>query len=139
MKKLLLLLLLAMAVSAFMLPFFPTAGDLVGVKVRITSDSTILDAGGAQLVLPLIDEDIYSSDNPLDFFPEIIDPTTLQRVEFLPYDDSISCNVLTGKGRSVAGNYRFCLALAIKLDVPIYVHKNLFESPVFSRPESLQA
>lgn len=134
-----LLLLLAMAVSAFMVPFFPTTGDLVRVDVHVTGDSILLDGGPTQLVLPLVDNDVYSSENPLDFFPEIIDPTTLQRVEFLPYGDSVSCNVLTGQGRSVAGNYRFCLAIAIKLDVPVFVHKDLFETPAFSRPESLQA
>jgi hypothetical protein len=136
-NKLLLLLLMAMAVSAFMLPFFQTSGDLVGVDVYESDGAVILVGGKMQLELPFTGDGVYSSDDPLDFFPEIIDATTLQRVEFLPYGGGLECNVLTTQGRSVAGDYRFCLALAVKTDVPVFVQGELLNEPAFNLPKSL--
>ncbi len=136
MNKLLLLLLLALAVSALMAPLFPGTDGMVRVDLERSGGKLLLTGGGKRLELPDPTDVVYSSGDPLDFFPELIDPAYLQRLELIPYGSSLSCNVLTAQGRTVAGDYRFCLAISIKLGVPLYVHEELFEEN-FSLPRSL--
>ncbi|MBR9689863.1 MAG: hypothetical protein GOV01_03140 [Candidatus Altiarchaeota archaeon] len=138
MNKLLLLILVGVAVTAFTIPFAPITKDLIRVDVY-TSDQRVVyvsDEGILEFGMP--DDALYSSDDPYDFFPELIDPSSLQRVEFLPYGSEISCNVLDAQGKNTVGNPEFCVVLNLKLGVPVYVHKDLFTSPEFTSPGNLK-
>ena len=129
MNRLVLILLLGMAAAVLLVPFVPVDGDLIRVDVYTSDQYVLLKGGDGQLELPIPGDNIYSSDDPYDFFPELIDPSSIQRVEFLPYGKQASCNVLTATGSRIAGHQDFCLVLALKLGVPVYAHKELFQLP----------
>ena len=129
MNKIVLLMLVGMATAILLVPFIPMDRDLVRADVYVSEESMLLKGSGGQVELPVPGDDLYSSDDPFDFFPELIDPSSIQRVELLPYGEGISCNVLTSTGKRIAGDVDFCIVLTLKLNIPVYVHKDLFEVP----------
>jgi hypothetical protein len=138
-NRLLLILLLGLGASVLMVPFLPSPGDLVRADVQTSGDRVLLAGDGGQLELPLPVDDVYSSSDPYDFFPELVDPASIERVEFLPYGEGISCNVVTDRGHNVAGDPLFCVVLVVKLEVPAFVHPSLLSEQEFTPPGSLRA
>ena len=129
MNKFVLILLLGLSTTVLMVPFIQMDSDLIKTDIFISEQIILLKSSIGQLEIPIPGDDIYSSNDPYDFFPELIDPSSIQRVELIPYGDSISCNVLTSTGKRIAGHRDFCMILSLKLGIPAFVHKDLFEVP----------
>ncbi|MBR9680822.1 MAG: hypothetical protein GOU98_03290 [Candidatus Altiarchaeota archaeon] len=138
MNKLLLLVLVGLAASIFMVPFIPMNGDLVRAELYTSDQKLVLIGDEGRLDFDFTFDTVYSSENPYDFFPQLIDPSSIQRVELLPYLTGISCNVLDAQGKTISGDVVSCLALATSLDLPIYVHKDLFSLPTYTIPGNFQ-
>jgi len=128
-NKFILLLLLGLATTVLLVPFVQMDDDLIKTDIFVSDHVILLKSSIGQLELPVPGDDIYSSDDPYDFFPELIDPSSIQRIELVPYGDKVSCNVLTSTGKRIAGHTDFCLILSLKLGIPAYVHRDLFEVP----------
>ena len=128
-NKFILILMLGLATTVLLVPFVQMDGDLINADIFISEQVILLKGPEGQLEISLPGDDIYSSDDPYDFFPELIDPASLQRVELIPYGEQMSCNVLTSTGKRIAGHIDFCMVLSLKLGVPVYVHKDMFEVP----------
>lgn|GEM_PF-4621311 len=136
-NKLLLLVLVGLAASVFMLPFVPTNGDLIKADIYTSTDSVVLSSDQGQLKFDITIDKVYSSSDPYDFFPQLIDSSSIQRIEVIPYLSTVSCNVISSTGDTVSGDIHSCLALAVNLQLPVYVHKDLFSLSAFKVPGNL--
>ena len=137
MNKLLILLMAVMASAVFLVPFTSLDKDFVQVDVYTSETQILLSSKQGELTLPFFMSSIYNLDNPFDFFPELIDGSSIQRLQLFPYQEGIACSVKTSLSNELAGNYEFCLVLATKLDIPLYVHEKLLVLPSFSLQGSL--
>lgn len=137
MNKIILLLLAILASSAFLVPFAVFDKELVRVEIFESETKVLLSSKYGELTLPFFENLVYDSNNPLDFFPELVDASNIQQLQLIPYHEGVSCNVRFSQNEDLAGNYNFCLVLATKLGVPLYVHKDLLELPNFDLKENL--
>ncbi len=137
MNKLLLFILVALASASFLIPFSVFGNDLVQVDLYKQNEILILSHKEGELRFNFPDDIVYSSSNPYDFFPELIDGSNVQKLELLPNGKDVACNAVLNGNKQIAGNYEFCLVLAIKTNIPLYVHKDLLKLPKNTIPESL--
>jgi hypothetical protein len=130
--KLLLLIMLGLAGMALIVPFVQIEREMVKVEVIRDGDYVTLSAkeGFVQVFLP--DDEIYSASNPLDFFPSLIDPSIISSLEIVPSGETALCNVRMAQGKNQAGTVEFCIVLAERVGVPLYVHEDLFSLPGLS-------
>ena len=137
MNKFILLLLAVLASSAFLVPFAVFDKEFVKVDIFTSDTQILLSSEYGEITFPFFTDSVYDSDNPFDFFSELVDSSNIQQLQLLPYHNEVSCNVKFSQNSNLAGNYNFCLILATRLGIPLYVHKDLLVSPIFSLKENL--
>jgi len=128
MRMWLIVMLVVMSAVFFLLPFVPMNRDLVRAEIIKGGDYVVLRASEGMLKLHMGREVMnahYSSSNVYDFFSGLIDPAGLQRLEILPYGNGYICNAVTVNGDAYAGDVKFCIALALRRNIPVYVHRDL--------------
>lgn len=128
MKPFLVFLLVAAALVMVFVPLIPPSADTQVVDVHQTEGGVVLVGRGGQLSVALNPQEspsTYSSDNPFDLASQVMDPSRVQRMEILPYGGGTVCSVQLNTGSSVASKTSFCVALALRSDLPLYVHSQL--------------
>ena len=124
------MLLVGAAIMAVFLPMIPPSSGTELVEILQQGSTVVLVGESGTIAFELTDDEIagasYSSDNPFDFFSLVADPSQISRLEILPYGTGTVCSVVkSGSTDTPAGKASFCIALASRTGIPLYVAEDL--------------
>lgn len=129
MKPIVMLVLAGMAILAIFVPFIPPSSNTEIVKIYEQGTNVLLVGKSGYLEFPLSSFElvsIYDSENPFDFFSNLVDPSQISRLEILPYGTDTICNVfISGQDKGLAGKSSFCISLSLRTGIPIFVSEDL--------------
>jgi len=129
-NRLALLLLFGLLSFLLFLPPLHPPKDVERVKLIIGENCVVLKGSSGSLKIP-VDREVLGRGgyaNPYDFFSNLVDSSKIERIEIVPSPSEKLCRVITYDGRSYAGKVEFCIALAIRKEIPVYVHEELLET-----------
>lgn len=129
MKPVVMLILAGIAILAIFIPFVSPSSNTEIVTLYERGNGILLIGDSGYIEFFLSAEELsstYDSENPFDFFSNLVDPSQISRIEILPYGTTTVCNVLmSGTKKGLAGKSSFCISLALRTGIPIFVSEDL--------------
>jgi len=126
MNRILLLPLLFLPLFLLFFPLSSPSLDLERAEILEGHDYVVLRCASGHLEIQVGRDVIEKNEqNVYTFFSSLVDTSQIERIEIVPSPSGLSCRVLTYTGRSYSGEVEYCIALALRKEVPVYVHKEL--------------